>query len=107
MIIEVTLLHTSTAQRDVAPQCSRQAIHDAALELRFDDTRIHRLSAVDDAGNLVELEFSGLDGHLGHLRDVGSVAFHEGDALKMSLGSMAPAGALGDDLEHLQMARLA
>src|SRR4029077_12010193 len=107
IVVEVALLHPTTPERDVAPKCGREAVHDAALELRFDDAWIHGLSAVDDAGDLVDLEFASLDRHLGDLRDVRGVAFHEGDALEVSVGCMAPARALGDDLEHLQMPRLA
>ncbi len=55
VVVEVTLLHPTAAERDVAPKCGRKSVHDAALKLRFDDARIDGLSAVDDAGNLVDL----------------------------------------------------
>src|SRR5712664_263311 len=56
VVVEVALLNTSAPERDVSPERSRQAIYDAALELRFNDARIDRLPTVDDTGDLVDLE---------------------------------------------------
>src|SRR5690348_13490295 len=56
VVVEVALLHASVAELDVAPKRGRQAIDDAALNLRLDYAGIDRLTAVNDTGDLVELE---------------------------------------------------
>src|SRR5436309_15617849 len=37
VVVEVALLDATLVDRDLAPQCGREAVHAGALHLRFDD----------------------------------------------------------------------
>src|SRR6266699_6392220 len=71
VVMEVALLHAALVDRDLAPQRGRQAVHDGALHLRFDDVGVHDRPAVHGAYDAVYARRSVRPdrdfGHFGHV----------------------------------------
>src|SRR5207247_6897312 len=53
VVVEVALLDATLVDRDFAPQCGREAVHDGALHLRFDDVGVDDGPAVHRADDPV------------------------------------------------------
>jgi hypothetical protein len=97
-VVEVALLDAPFGDGDGAFERGRQPIDDRSLDLGPHAVGIHDPPAVDRAHDAMDVrDARGIDGGLGHLRDVGIEGERAGDAPAAPRGERAPPSRLGGD----------
>src|SRR5207244_1558502 len=101
ILIEILLLDAASIDGDAAFQRSAKTVHDAALDLLYDERGIHNVTAIDGADDSMNPNLPLIHRNFGNLRRKAAQIVHNSDSAESSRRQrFAPSGLFGCQIEY-------